>query len=46
MAITVKVYGCKACGKTMLLEVFADEATALEIMKQSPYCNTCEETRR
>ena len=46
MTITVKIYDCTACGKTMLLEVFADEATALEIMKQSPYCNTCEETRR
>lgn len=42
MAITVKVYGCKGCEKTMLVEVFVDEETTLEIMKQNPYCSDCE----
>mgnify|MGYP003143646019 CR=1 FL=1 len=39
---TVKLYDCKVCEKTMLLEIFADEKTALDIMKQNPYCNDCE----
>ena len=40
---TVKLYSCKKCLMTMLVEVFADEATTLEIMKQNPYCNACTE---
>ena len=40
--ITVKLYDCKACGRTMMVEVFADEATTLAIMAQNPYCNDCE----
>ena len=39
----VKVYSCAACGKTMIVEVFADKATTLEIMKQNPICNDCKE---
>ncbi len=43
---TVKVYDCKNCKKTMMVEVFADEKTTLEIMKQNPYCNDCEKKVR
>tara|TARA_R100000808_G_scaffold21352_1_gene46159 strand:- start:124 stop:417 length:294 start_codon:yes stop_codon:yes gene_type:complete len=42
---TVKVYDCKSCKKTMMVEVSADEKTTLEIMKQNPYCNDCEKER-
>ena len=42
---TVKLYSCKNCDKTMLVEVFEDEATTLEIMKQNPYCNDCEDRK-
>ncbi len=38
---TVKLYECKVCKVTMMAEVFADEQTTLEIMKQNPYCNHC-----
>ena len=38
---TVKIYNCKTCKKTMMIEVFADEKTTLEIMKHNPYCNDC-----
>ena len=38
----VKLYECKVCKVTMMAEVFADEQTTLEIMKQNPYCNDCE----
>ena len=41
---TVKLYDCAECGITMMVEVFADEATTLEIMKQNPTCNDCTET--
>jgi hypothetical protein len=40
---TVKLYDCAECGLTMMVEVFADEATTLEIMKQNPTCNDCTE---
>ena len=39
---TVKLYDCKICKATMMVEVFADEKTTLEMMKQNPYCNDCE----
>ena len=39
---TVKLYDCKTCKKTMLIEIFADEQTTYRIMKQNPYCNDCE----
>ena len=38
---TVKLYSCKTCNKTMIVEVFADEVTTLEIIKQNPTCNDC-----
>ena len=41
--VTVKLYSCKGCNKAMIAEVFADEATTLEIMKQNPTCNDCTE---
>jgi hypothetical protein len=40
---TVKLYDCAECGMTMMVEVFADEATTLAIMKQNPTCNDCTE---
>ena len=39
---TVKLYECKACKATMMVEAFADEKTTLKMMKQNPYCNDCE----
>ena len=44
--ITVKLYSCKECNKTMMLEVFSDEATTVEIMKQNPTCNDCEDNNK
>ena len=39
---TTKLYDCKHCGKTMMMEVFADEQTTLKIMEQNPYCGECD----
>ena len=41
--VTVKLYSCNECNKTMIVEVFADEATTLAIIKQNPTCNDCTE---
>ena len=38
---TVKLYSCKTCNKTMIVEVFADESTTSAMMKQNPYCSDC-----
>jgi hypothetical protein len=46
MAITVKLYDCNICSATMLVEIFADEQTALEIMKQNPSCSDCEQNEQ
>ena len=43
---TTKLYDCKNCGKTMLVEVFADEQTTLKIMEQNPYCEVCEQVQK
>ena len=40
--VIVKLYSCKQCGVTMLLESFTDEQTTLAMMKQNPYCGVCE----
>ena len=37
-----KLYSCKQCGVTILLESFTDEQTTLEMIKQDPYCGDCE----
>ena len=37
-----KLYSCKKCGVTMVLESFTDEQTTLEMIKQNPYCLACE----
>ena len=42
---TVKLYDCKICKATMMSEVFADEKTTLEMMKQNPYCEVCGDTK-
>ena len=41
--VTVKLYSCNECNKTMIAEVFADAATTLAIIKQNPTCNDCTE---
>ena len=40
-----KLYSCKECGVTMLLESFADEHTTSAMIKQNPYCNECEQIK-
>ena len=40
--VITKVYSCKQCGITMFLESFTDEQTTLEMIKQNPYCDECE----
>ena len=40
--VITKVYSCKDCGVTMLLESFTDEQTTLAMIKQNPYCENCD----
>ena len=37
-----KLYSCKKCGVTMVLESFTDEQTTLAMIKQNPYCENCD----
>lgn len=40
-----KLYSCKKCGMTLLVESFTDEQTTLAMIKQNPYCNKCEQIK-
>ena len=40
-----KLYSCKECGMTLLVESFTDEQTTLAMIKQNPYCNECEQIK-
>lgn len=39
--VIVKLFSCKKCGVTMMLESFTDEQGTLEMIKQNPFCNSC-----
>ena len=39
--VIVKLYSCKECKITMLIESFTDEQTTLAMIKQNPYCEVC-----
>jgi hypothetical protein len=39
--VIVKLYSCKKCKVTMLIESFTDEQTTLAMIKQNPYCEVC-----
>ena len=40
--LITKIYSCKGCKMTLLLDSFTDEQTTLEMIKQNPYCDKCE----
>jgi len=41
--VITKVYSCKGCGITVMLDSFTDEKTTLAMIEKNPYCDGCED---
>ena len=41
--LITKVYSCKGCKITVMLDSFTDEKTTLAMIEKNPYCDGCED---